>query len=262
MTEIETQTETGIETETESREPYGERLSRLRTIIGKRMVESLQTSAQLTSVIEVDVTELADLRSRVKDDFRRRHGVSLSYLPFFVSAALEALRQDEHRVISASVDMEAKTIEYHPAQHLAIAVDTPRGLVVPVIRDADRLSLPEIAVAIDDVATRTRENHISPDELSGGTFTVTNTGSRGALFDTPIINAPQAAILGTGAVARRPGVVKDASGAEIIAVRSLVYLALSYDHRIVDGAAAAGFLTSLKKILEDPAAPSWRQLEK
>jgi pyruvate dehydrogenase E2 component (dihydrolipoamide acetyltransferase) len=244
----------------ENREPYTERMSRMRTIIATRMVESLQTSAQLTSVLEVDVTAIADLRSAVKDDFRREHGVSLSFLPFFVVAALAALGQEQHRVISASVDMPAKTIEYHRAQHVAIAVDTPRGLMVPVIRDADRLGVAQLAVAIDDVATRTRENRIAPDELSGGTFTVTNTGSRGALFDTPIINAPQAAILGTGAVARRPGVVRDANGAESIAIRSLAYLALSYDHRIVDGAAAAGYLSSLKKILEEPASPLWSEL--
>jgi 2-oxoglutarate dehydrogenase E2 component (dihydrolipoamide succinyltransferase) len=225
-------------------------MSRLRKIIATRMVESLQTSAQLTTVVEVDVTALARFRGQIKDGFRERYGVGLSFLPFFCLVTLEALA--EHRVISASLDPSTMSLEYHPAQHLGIAVDTERGLMVPVIRDAGRMGLGELAVAIDDVAVRTRTSKIRPDELSGGTFTVTNTGSRGALFDTPIINAPQAAILGTGTVARRPGVVIDENGEESVAVRSLVYLALSYDHRVIDGADAARFLTGLKRRLEDP----------
>jgi pyruvate dehydrogenase E2 component (dihydrolipoamide acetyltransferase) len=230
--------------------PYREPMSRLRKIIASRMVESLQTSAQLTSVVEVDITGIADFRQQIKTDFKSEHGVGLSFLPFFALTTLQALA--EHRIISASFDQASASIEYHPTQHLGIAVDTERGLMVPVIQDAGRMSLAQLAKAIDDVAARTRDSKVKPDELSGGTFTITNTGSRGALFDTPIINTPQAAILGTGAVVRRPGVVRDPQGEEIIAIRSLVYLALSYDHRIVDGADAARFLTTLKQNLEAP----------
>ena len=231
--------------------PYRERMTRLRRIIATRMVESLQTSAQLTTVVEVDVSGIAEHRRRVKDDFRARHGVGLSFLPFFALASVEALK--EHRVVNASVDIEAQAVEYHPAQHLGIAVDTERGLMVPVIHNAGRMTLPELAKAIDDLAARTRENKLKPEEAGGGTFTITNTGSRGALFDTPIINAPQSAILGTGAVVRRPVAVVDDEGVESVAIRSMVYLALSYDHRIVDGADAARFLTTIKQRLEDPA---------
>ncbi|GAA3385005.1 2-oxo acid dehydrogenase subunit E2 [Cryptosporangium minutisporangium] len=235
---------------TQVQAPYRERMTRMRKIIATRMVESLQTSAQLTSVVEADVSGITEARRRTKDAFRSRHGVGLSYLPFFALAAVQALA--EHRVVNASVVPETHEIEYHPAQHLGIAVDTERGLMVPVIRDAQELDLAGLAVAIDDVATRTRESKLRPDEGSGGTFTITNTGSRGALFDTPIINAPQSAILGTGAVVRRPVALTDAEGGEWVAIRSMVYLALSYDHRIVDGADAARFLTDVKRRLEDP----------
>jgi pyruvate dehydrogenase E2 component (dihydrolipoyllysine-residue acetyltransferase) len=225
-----------------------EPMSRMRQVIASRMVESLQVSAQLTTVVEVDVTKIARLRDQAKDDFAAREGVKLSFLPFFAVAAIEALKA--HPVVNASIDVQAKTITYHDAEHLGIAVDTERGLAVPVIHDAGDLNLGGLARKIADLADRTRANKVSPDELGGGTFTITNTGSRGALFDTPIINQPQVAILGTGAVVKRPVVISDADLGETIAVRSMVYLALSYDHRIVDGADAARFLTTMKHRLE------------
>jgi 2-oxoglutarate dehydrogenase E2 component (dihydrolipoamide succinyltransferase) len=226
-------------------------MSRMRQVIAARMVESLQTSAQLTTVVEVDVTKIARLREQAKRDFAAREGVKLSFLPFFAVAAIEALKA--HPVVNASVDMDAKTITYHEAAHLGVAVDTERGLLVPVIHDAGDLNLAGLARKIADVAERTRSNKISPDELGGGTFTLTNTGSRGALFDTPIINQPQVGILGTGAVVKRATVVSDEEFGETIAIRSMVYLALSYDHRVVDGADAARFLTTMKERLENGA---------
>ena len=222
-------------------------MSRLRKVIAGRMVESLQISAQLTTVIEVDVTKIARLRDRAKASFEAREGTKLTFLPFFAVAVCEALKQ--HPVLNASIDGE--NIVYHGAEHLAIAVDTERGLLVPVIKDAGDLNIGGVARRIADVAARTRDNKISPDELSGGTFTLTNTGSRGALFDTPIVNQPQVAILGMGAVVKRPMVQKGADGGENIAIRSMVYLALSYDHRLVDGADAARFLVTLKERLEE-----------
>jgi 2-oxoglutarate dehydrogenase E2 component (dihydrolipoamide succinyltransferase) len=225
-----------------------EKLSRLRHVIAERMVESLQVSAQLTTVVEADITKIARLRSQVKDDFEAREGVKLSYLPFFAIAVCEALR--EHPVVNSSIDLEGGTVTYHDTVHLGIAVDTPRGLLVPVLKDASDLNLAGIARKVDDLAVRTRDNHITPDELGGGTFTLTNTGSRGALFDTPIINQPQVGILGTGSVVKRAVVVDDAIAGEVIAVRHMVYLALTYDHRMVDGADAARFLTSVKHRLE------------
>jgi len=221
-------------------------MSRLRKVIAARMVESLQVSAQLTTVVEVDVTAIDRLRNRAKGAFESREGVKLSFLPFFAIATCEALKQ--HPVVNSSV--EGEEIIYHGAEHLGIAVDTDRGLLVPVIRDAGDLNMGAIARKIADVAARTRENKISPDELGGGTFTITNTGSRGALFDTPIINQPQVAILGVGSIVKRPMVIQGNDGSETIAIRSMVYLALSYDHRIVDGADAARFLSTLKERLE------------
>ena len=226
-----------------------EKMSRLRKIIAQRMVESLQTSAQLTTVVEVDVTKVARLRDRAKREFETREGVKLSFLPFFALAAVEALKANP--TVNASV--EGDQIAYHAQENLGIAVDTDRGLLVPVIRDSGDLNMAGLARKVADLAERTRNNKITPDELGGGTFTLTNTGSRGALFDTPIINMPQVAILGTGAVVKRPVVVKDADGGETIAIRSMVYLALSYDHRIVDGADAARFLVSMKDRLEEGA---------
>ncbi|MDA0260180.1 MAG: 2-oxoglutarate dehydrogenase, E2 component, dihydrolipoamide succinyltransferase [Actinobacteria bacterium] len=221
-------------------------MSRLRKVIAERMLESLHVSAQLTTVVEVDVTAIARLRDRAKASFEAREGTKLSFLPFFAVAVCEALKQ--HPVLNASVNGDQ--ITYHNAEHLGIAVDTERGLLVPVIRDAGDLNMGGVARKITDVAARTRDNKISPDELGGGTFTITNTGSRGALFDTPIINQPQVAILGLGAVVKRPMVMKGTDGGETIAVRSMVYLGLSYDHRIVDGADAARFLVTLKDRLE------------
>ena len=228
-----------------------EPMSRLRKVIAERMVESLQVSAQLTSVVEVDVTKIAALRNRSKAAFEQREGVKLSFLPFFAKAACEALKQ--FPTVNAQIDQEAGTVTYFDSEHLGIAVDTERGLLVPVIQGAGDLNIGGLARKIADLAERTRTNKLSPDELSGGTFTLTNTGSRGALFDTPIINQPQVAILGTGAVVKRPVVITDETGADVIAVRQMVYLALTYDHRLVDGADAARFLSSIKARLEEGA---------
>ena len=228
------------------------KMSRLRKVIAVRMVESLQISAQLTTVIEVDVTKISRLRDRAKASFEEREGVKLSYLPFFSVAVCEALKQ--HPVLNSSV--EGDQITYHGAEHLGIAVDTERGLLVPVIANAGDLNMGGIARKISDLAARTRDNKVTPDELGGGTFTLTNTGSRGALFDTPIINQPQVAILGLGAVVKRPMVVRGEDGGETIAIRSMVYLGLSYDHRVVDGADAARFLVTLKERLEGGAFES------
>jgi 2-oxoglutarate dehydrogenase E2 component (dihydrolipoamide succinyltransferase) len=225
------------------------KMSRLRKVIAQRMVESLQVSAQLTTVVEVDVTRISRLRDRAKREFQAREGVKLSFLPFFAVAAVEALKQ--YPVVNASI--EDDQVVYHGEENLGIAVDTERGLLVPVIRGAGDLNIAGIARKIADVADRTRNNKITPDDLGGGTFTLTNTGSRGALFDTPIINQPQVAILGTGAVVKRPVVVTGADGEETIAIRSMVYLALTYDHRIVDGADAARFLVAVKDRLEEGA---------
>ena len=228
-----------------------EPMTRLRKVIAERMVESLQISAQLTSVVEVDVTRISSLRNRSKAAFESREGVKLSFLPFFAKATCEALKQFPN--VNATLDQEAGTVTYFDAEHIGIAVDTERGLLVPVIRDAGDLNIGGLARKINDLAERTRTNKLSPDELSGGTFTITNTGSRGALFDTPIINQPQVAILGTGAVVKRPVVTTDDTGADVISVRQMVYLALTYDHRLVDGADAARFLSAIKARLEEGA---------
>jgi len=226
-----------------------EKLSRLRKVIASRMLESLQTSAQLTTVVEVDVTAISRLRNRVKVGFEQREGVKLSFLPFFAKAAIDALKT--YPQVNASIDTDAGTVTYHDGEHLGIAVDTERGLLVPVIKNAGDLSIAGIARKIQDLAARTRDSKVSPDELSGGTFTLTNTGSRGALFDTPIINQPQVGILGTGTVVKRAVVIDDPNLGETIAVRQMVYLALTYDHRLVDGADAARFLTAIKQRLEE-----------
>jgi len=228
-----------------------ERISRLRQVIAQRMVESLQTSAQLTTVAEADVTGIARLRERAKADFEAREGVRLSFLPFFALATVEALKI--HPKLNAVLDTQAGQVTYHDAEHLGVAVDTDRGLLVPVIRNAGDLNIGGLARKIADLAQRTRNGQVSPDELAGGTFTLTNTGSRGALFDTPIINQPQVAILGTGTVVKRPVVVEDPTLGEVIAVRSMVYLALTYDHRLIDGADAARFLATVRNRLEEGA---------
>ena len=224
-----------------------EKMTRLRKVIATRMVESLQVSAQLTTVVEVDLTKVARLRARVKSDFEAREGTKLSFLPFLALAATEALKA--HPMVNASI--EGDEVVYHGSENLSIAVDTEKGLIVPVVKNAGDLNIAGLARAIADVAARTRNNKITPDDLAGGTFTITNTGSRGALFDTPIINQPQVAILGTGAIVKRPVVVTDVDGGETIAIRSMMYLALSYDHRIVDGADAARFLGTMKARLEE-----------
>jgi 2-oxoglutarate dehydrogenase E2 component (dihydrolipoamide succinyltransferase) len=226
-----------------------QRMSRPRRVIAQRMVESLQVSAQLTTVVEADVTAIARLRERAKGDFEAREGVKLTFLPFFALATVEALKV--HPKLNAVIDGDQ--ITYHDAEHVGIAVDTERGLMVPVIHNAGDLNIGGLARKIGDLAQRTRSGHVGPDELAGGTFTLTNTGSRGALFDTPIINQPQVAILGTGTVVKRPVVVEDRALGEVIAVRSMVYLALTYDHRLVDGADAARFLTTVKSRLEEGA---------
>ncbi len=220
-------------------------MSRLRKVIAERAVISMQSSAQLTSVVEVDVTLVANFRDRVKADFQSKTGVKLSFLPFFALAAAEALRA--YPIVNATIDGD--TIVYPAQENISIAVDTERGLLTPVIRDAGALDLAGLAGQIADLAERTRGNKLKPDELAGGTFTLTNTGSRGALFDTPIVFLPQSAILGTGIVTKKPVVVSD-HGMDAIAIRSTVYLALSYDHRIVDGADAARFLVAVKNRLE------------
>ncbi|MCY7413804.1 MAG: 2-oxo acid dehydrogenase subunit E2, partial [Salinibacterium sp.] len=220
-------------------------MSRLRKVIAERAVISMQSSAQLTSVVEVDVSLVAAYRASVKEAFLAKTGVKLTFLPFFALAATEALAS--YPIINATI--EGDSIIYPAQENLSIAVDTERGLLTPVIRDAAGLTLAELATQIADLAERTRENKLKPDELAGGTFTLTNTGSRGALFDTPIVFLPQSAILGTGVVTKKPVVVSDASG-DAIAIRSTVYLALSYDHRIVDGADAARFLVAVKRRLE------------
>jgi pyruvate dehydrogenase E2 component (dihydrolipoamide acetyltransferase) len=224
-----------------------EKMSRLRKVIATRMVESLQVSAQLTTVVEVDLTKIARIRERTKKDFEAREGVRLSFLPFLAMAATEALKA--HPMVNASVDGDE--IVYHGAENLGIAVDTDKGLIVPVVKNAGDLNIAGLARAIADLADRTRNNKLTPDDIAGGTFTITNTGSRGALFDTPIINQPQVGILGTGAIVKRPVVVTDPDGGETIAIRSIMYLALSYDHRIVDGADAARFLGTMKARLEE-----------
>lgn len=224
-----------------------EKMSRLRQTIARRMMESLQNSAQLTTVVEVDVTKVAALRARSKDAFIAKHNTKLTFLPFFVKAATEALQF--HPKINATIDDNKVT--YFDYEHIGIAVDTPRGLLVPVIKDAGTKDIPGIAASINDLAARTRDAKVGPEELSGSTFTITNTGSGGALFDTPVLNSPETAIMGVGTIVKRPMVVKTADGSESVAIRSMVYLSLSYDHRLVDGGDAARYLMEVKKRLEE-----------
>ena len=221
---------------------------RIRQVIARRMRESLDVSTQLTQVHEVDMTKIAKLRLKAKNSFQAQNGVKLTFLPFIAKAVAEALKQ--HPKVNAAYDEDKQEITYHNAEHLAIAVDTDKGLLVPVISDAGSLNLAGLAGKIADVASRTRDGKIGPDELSGGTFSITNIGSVGALFDTPIINQPQVGILGTGAIVKRPVVVTDENGDDSIAIRSMMYLSLTYDHRLVDGADAGRFLQTLKARLE------------
>ena len=223
-----------------------EPMSRLRKVLAERAVASMVSSAQLTTVVEVDVTRIAEMRKAVQPAFQAAAGTKLNFMPFFFLAAAEALRS--HPKLNASI--EGEMINYHPTENISFAVDTERGLLTPVIRDAASLNLAQIAGQIADLASRTRENKLKPDEMMGGTFTLTNTGSRGALFDTPVVFLPQVAILGTGVVQKRPVVITGADGQESIAIRSMVYLALSYDHRLIDGADASRFLVDVKARLE------------
>jgi 2-oxoglutarate dehydrogenase E2 component (dihydrolipoamide succinyltransferase) len=224
-----------------------EPMSRLRKVLAERAVASMVSSAQLTTVVEVDVTRIAEMRKNIQARFTAATGTKLNFMPFFFLASAEALRS--HPKLNASI--EGETIHYHPSENISFAVDTERGLLTPVIRDAATLSLAQIAQQIADLASRTRENKLKPDEMMGGTFTLTNTGSRGALFDTPVVFLPQVAILGTGVVQKRPVVITGSDGQESIAIRSMVYLALSYDHRLVDGADASRYLVDVKARLEE-----------
>jgi pyruvate dehydrogenase E2 component (dihydrolipoamide acetyltransferase) len=224
-----------------------EPMSRLRKVLAERAVASMVSSAQLTTVVEVDVTRIAEMRKSIQARFTAATGTKLNFMPFFFLASAEALRS--HPKLNASI--EGETINYHPSENISFAVDTERGLLTPVIRDAASLSLAQIAQQIADLASRTRENKLKPDEMMGGTFTLTNTGSRGALFDTPVVFMPQVAILGTGVVQKRPVVITSSDGQESIAIRSMVYLALSYDHRLVDGADASRYLVDVKARLEE-----------
>ena len=226
-----------------------EKLSRLRKVIAERMTASLATAAQLTATVEVDMTAISRIRKVAKDDFKAREGASLSYLPFITAATVEALKA--FPVVNSTVDFEAGTVTYAEAENIGIAVDTPRGLLVPVIKEAGDLNISGLARKIGDLGARTREGKVGPDELAGGTFTITNYGSAGSLFDTPIINQPEVAILGTGALVKRPVVVTDEFGTDSIAVRDMMYLSLTYDHRIIDGAVAARFLSAIKARLEE-----------
>lgn len=226
-----------------------EKLSRMRQTIAKHMMNSLSATAQLTTVVEVDVTRIANLRARAKDSFAQREGTKLSFLPFFVKAAVEALKA--HPKINSRVNDETNEVTYFDHENVGIAVDSEKGLMVPVIKNCGDLTIAAIARKINELAAKVRDGSISIDEMSGGTFSITNTGSRGALFDTPVVNYPEEAILGLGTIVRRPMVVKDSEGNDTIAVRSLVYLALSYDHRLIDGADAARYLTTVKKRLEE-----------
>ena len=229
-----------------------EKMSRLRQTIARRMVESLATAAQLTTVIEVDVTKIAALRARAKDAFVQRENTKLTFLPFFVKAATEALRF--HPKVNATIN--DKEVTYFDHENIGIAVDTERGLLVPVIKNAQGMSIADVSRSINDLAARTRSATIGADELSGSTFTITNTGSGGALFDTPVLNMPETAIMGVGTIVKRPVVVKDELGNDSIAIRSMVYLSLSYDHRLIDGADASRFLMDVKRRLEEAAFES------
>jgi 2-oxoglutarate dehydrogenase E2 component (dihydrolipoamide succinyltransferase) len=224
-----------------------EPMSRLRKVLAERAVASMISTAQLTTVVEVDVTKIAHLRARVQTQFVAATGGKLNFMPFFALAAAEALRV--HPKLNATIDGE--NVVYHGTENISFAVDTDKGLLTPVIRDASTLNIAQIATQIADLAARTRASQLKPDELGGATFTLTNTGSRGALFDTPVVFLPQVAILGTGIVTKRPVVVTDANGNDSIAIRNMVYLALSYDHRLVDGADASRFLVDVKARLEE-----------
>ncbi|GHC27132.1 hypothetical protein GCM10010348_61410 [Streptomyces anthocyanicus] len=223
------------------------KMPRIRKVIGDNMVKALHEQAQLSSVVEVDVTRLMKLRARAKDAFAAREGVKLSPMPFFVKAAAQALKA--HAPVNAKINEAEGTITYFDTENIGIAVDSEKGLMTPVIKNAGDLNLAGIAKATADLAGKVRASKISPDELAGATFTISNTGSRGALFDTIIVPPGQVAILGIGATVKRPAVIETEDG-PVIGVRDMTYLTLSYDHRLVDGADAARYLTAVKAILE------------
>lgn len=242
-------TEDPVGTATESESPGEvERLSRMRRLIASRMMESLHSSAQLTAMQEVDVTEVARLRNSVKSEFKARHGASLTFLPFFARAMVEAAQ--EYPEFNATIIDGGAKVQYHDAVHLGVAVDTPRGLIVPVVRNAESMSVVDISRAIADLAERVRNSQIGPDDLTGSTITISNIGAAGTLTDTPILNYPEVAILGTGAVVRRPRVVVDGEGTESVEIRSVAALPLTYDHRLVDGADAGRFLSAIRTRIE------------
>ncbi|MEE1651082.1 2-oxoglutarate dehydrogenase, E2 component, dihydrolipoamide succinyltransferase [Brachybacterium sp. J144] len=226
-----------------------EKMPRIRKVIGQRMMESLQGMAQLTTAVEVDLTRVAKLRARAKDDFAAREGAKLTFLPFLMMAAIEGLKT--YPQLNSTIGGDK--IVYHGSENIGMAADTERGLVVPVIKNAGDLNLAGLARQIGDLGGRAKSNKLVPDDLAGATFTITNTGSGGALWDTPIVPAPQVGILGTGTITKRPVVVQNAEGDDTIAIRSMMYLFLSYDHRMVDGGDAARFLTFMKKRLEEGA---------
>ncbi|MDK6492371.1 2-oxoglutarate dehydrogenase, E2 component, dihydrolipoamide succinyltransferase [Corynebacterium coyleae] len=225
-----------------------QRVNRIREITAAKMVESLQTTAQLTHVQEVDVTRVAELRKKVKPAFVEKHGANITYLAFFIKATAEALVS--HPNVNASYDADAKEITYHEDVNIGIAVDTPMGLLVPVIKQAQKKNLAEIAKAITDLAERARNKKLRPDDLSGATFTVTNIGSEGALLDTPVLTPPQAGILGTAAIEKRPVIVTE-DGIDSIAIRQMCYLPFTYDHQLIDGADAGRFVTTIKDRIEE-----------
>jgi 2-oxoglutarate dehydrogenase E2 component (dihydrolipoamide succinyltransferase) len=228
-----------------------QKANRIRQITARKTRESLQATAQLTQTHEVDMTKIVTLRARAKKEFAEREGVNLTYLPFIARAVIDALKA--HPNVNASYNEETSEITYYDAEHLGFAVDTEQGLLSPVVHNAGDLSLAGLARAINDIASRARSGGLKPDELSGGTFTITNIGSQGALFDTPILVPPQAAMLGTGAIVKRPRVIIDEYGNESIGVRSICYLPLTYDHRLIDGADAGRFVTTIRKRLEEAA---------
>jgi len=235
--------------EVSSKRGTEEKMPRIRKVIGQRMMESLHEMAQLTTAVEVDLTRIAKLRARAKDDFAAREGAKLTYLPFLMMAAIEGLKT--YPQLNSTIDGDK--IVYHGSENIGMAADTERGLVVPVIKNAGDLNLAGLARQIGDLGSRAKGNKLVPDDLAGATFTITNTGSGGALWDTPIVPAPQVGILGTGTITKRPAVVQNAEGDDTIAIRSMMYLFLSYDHRMVDGGDAARFLTFMKKRLEEGA---------
>ncbi|HEY9439315.1 MAG TPA: 2-oxo acid dehydrogenase subunit E2, partial [Streptomyces sp.] len=223
------------------------KMTRMRKVIGENMMKALHSQAQLTSVVEVDITKVMRLRNEAKESFAAREGVKLSPMPFFVKAAAQALKA--HPVVNARINDDEGTITYFDSENIGIAVDAEKGLMTPVIKGAGDLNIAGIAKKTAELAGKARGGGLTPDDMSGATFTISNTGSRGVLFDTVIVPPNQAAILGVGATVKRPAVIETPDGT-VIGVRSMTYLSLSYDHRLVDGADAARYLGAVKAILE------------